>query len=265
VNLLDAGNAVMTSHPLADEPLLTLEALADAADRLPRDKVVQRAGNQPLLAAERFTSPSERPSDLTRDVAARDRWMRLTSLTVLPEYAALLRRGAGQFELMVRARGERILAHDLLAFVAGPGTTVPIHFDRDHQLLMQIRGTKTVGIGTYTDPRVAQLQIERAFGPRPLGPSMHPDRSETRVLHPGDALLIAASTFHWVDNGNDDVSIALTCVARTDRTTRDAAVHRFNRRARCLGLRPSPPRCNLAVDRAKEQLIRVTVRQRRGA
>jgi hypothetical protein len=227
--------------------------------------VVERSGEQPRLFPERFTPTTERAGDTTRDVASSGRWLRLTSLTLLPEYAALLPRAAGRFELMVRARGERILAHDLLAFVAAPGSTVPIHMDGDHQLLMQIRGSKTVGIGTYSSARTAQLQIERAYAPNPEGPSVHPDRCESRVLAPGEALLIAASTFHWVQNGDDDVSIALTCIVRTERTVRDAAVHRFNWRARTLGLHPAPPGRNRMVDRTKQRAIGGTVPRRRGA
>jgi hypothetical protein len=262
--LLDPGGTASIPHSLAEEPLLSLDALADAADRMPGSTVVQRSGDQPVVGAREPMAPAERPGDVTRGVLSSGRWVRLTSLTMLPEYAELLPRAAGQFELMLRARGERILAHDLLAFVAGPGTTVPAHVDCDHQMLMQIRGSKTVRIGTYTDPTVAQLQTERAFAPTPLPPSVHPDRCESRTLLPGDGLVIAASTFHWIENGNDDVSIALTCVARTERNTRDAAAHRFNRRVRTLGLHPTPPGRNVALDRAKQRVARATVRRRRG-
>jgi hypothetical protein len=187
-------------------------------------------------------------------VATNPSWITLGSLVTLPEYAALLRRAAGRFELMLRARGERILAEDLRAFVAAPGTSVPVHFDRDHHLLMQIRGSKTVGTGTYTDPRVAQLQIERGMGPEQPRAEVHPDSCETHVLHPGQALVMPAFTFHWVENG-DEVSIALVCMARTERTARAAAVHRFNRWCRRLGLRPAPPGRRLRVDRAKQRAV----------
>ena len=145
------------------------------------------------------------PGDVARGAATNGWWLRLTSLTALPEYAELLPRAAGQFELMLRARGERIVAHDLHAYVAGPGTSVPLHFDRDHHLLVQIRGTKTVGIASYADATVAERQLERGCGVAAWRPDMPPDICEERVLRPGEALMIAASTFHWVENGSDDV------------------------------------------------------------
>ena len=119
---------------------------------------------------------------------------------------------------------------------------------------MQIRGSKTVGTGTFTDPQVAQLQIERAMGPERLSADVHPDSCEQHVLHAGQGLVMPAFTFHWVEN-HDEVSIALTYMARTDRTAREEAVHRFNRAWRRLGFRPAPPGRRLRVDRAKQRAV----------
>ncbi|HXY93624.1 MAG TPA: hypothetical protein VEP49_14175 [Acidimicrobiia bacterium] len=224
MSLLEAGATAHLGHALADDPLLSLDALADAADRLPPELVMCRPGDLPRLLPEHATVAVDgRPGDIARAVASNGWWVRLASLVPLPEYAALLPRAAGQFELMLRARGERILAHDLQAFVAAPGTTVPLHFDRDHQLLVQIRGSKTVGIGRYARDGVARRQLARGFADPPMRPDVEPDIYEARRLGPGDALFIAAATFHWVENGADDVSIALVCVARTERTEREAA------------------------------------------
>jgi hypothetical protein len=259
---LAPGATAIVDHSLVDDPLLSLDALADAADRLTATNVTQRRADVPRIAPERRYSRLDRPpGEVVRRITTSPSWIMLGSLATLPEYAALLRRTVGQFELMLRARGERILAEDLHVFVAGPGTTVPVHFDRDHHLLMQIQGWKTVGTGTYTDPRVAQLQVERSLGPGRPRPEVHPDSCETHVLHPGQALVMPAYTFHWVENG-DDVSIALTCLARTERTARDAAVHRFNLWWRRFGLRPAPPGRRLRVDRAKQRAVAACSRMR---
>ncbi len=252
---LAPGTTALVDHSLIDEPLLSLDALADAADRLTAENVTWRRADVPRIAPERrYSRLDQPPGEVVQGIASNPGWVMLGSLARLPEYAALLRRTAGRFELMLRARGERILAEDLQAFVATPGTTVPVHFDRDHHLLMQIHGSKTVGTGTFTDPRVAQLQIERGMQPERLRAEVHPDCCETHVLHPGQGLVMPAFTFHWVENG-DEVSIALTCMARTDRTAREAAVHRFNLWWRRLGFRPSPPGGRLRVDRAKQRAV----------
>ena len=73
-------------------------------------------------------------------------------------------------------------------------------------------------------------------------------------MHAGEALVIPAFTFHWVQ-GRDDVSIAMTCVVGTTATARASAVHEFNLRSRKLGLRPAPPGRNARVDRAKQKVF----------
>jgi hypothetical protein len=255
MTMLAPGATAVIDHALVDEPLLSLDALAEAADRLTVANVTLRLADASRIAPERRYERIDRPpGDVVRDVATNAYWIMLGSLASLPEYAALLRRTAGPFELLLRARGERILAEDLRAFVTAPGISVPVHSDRDHHLLMQIRGFKTVGTGTYRDTRVWQVQNERALRPGRQRADVEPDTCELQVLHPGQALVMPASTFHWVESG-DELSIALTLMARTERTKREAAVNRFNGWARGFGLRPAPPGRRPRVDRAKQRAV----------
>jgi hypothetical protein len=258
---LTPGATALVDHSLTDEPLLSLDALADAADRLTAEKVTLRVADTSRISPERRYERLDRPpGEVVRAAATNPYWIMLGSLGSLPDYAALLRRRAGPFELLLRARGERILAEDFQAFVTGSGISVPIHSDRDHHLLMQIRGSKTVGTGTYTDARVAQLQIERGLRPERQRADVHPDSCELHVLRPGQALMMPASTFHWVESG-DELSIALTCIARTERTAREAAVNQFNGWCRRLGIRPAPPGRRPRVDRAKQRVVAASSRR----
>jgi hypothetical protein len=259
---LAPGATTLVDHALADEPLLSVDALADAADRLTAANVTLRVADASRITPKRRYERIDRPpGEIVRGVATHPYWIMLGSLASLPEYAALLRRAAGPFELTLRARSERILAEDLRAFVTAPGIGVPVHCDPDHHLLMQIRGSKTVGIGTYTDPRVAQLQIEQAVRPGRQRADVHPDSCELHVLRAGQALVMPACTFHWVESG-DELSIALTCIARTERTARESAINRFNGWSRGLGFHPAPPGRRPRVDRAKQRAVATQSRLR---
>jgi hypothetical protein len=252
---IDVGTANVFEHALLDESLVSLDALADAADRLPERQVEHHVGDLPvILPGGESIRLDQTPGDAVRHVATNRCWVMLQALAVLPEYESLLRRLAAHFELALRARGERLVKHDLIAFVGAPGATVPVHFDRNHHLLVQVRGSKTVGTGTFSDPQVRQLQIERGMQPNRINADLMPDRSEEHVLRAGQALVIPAFTFHWVQ-GDDDVSIAMTCVVATESTERTAAVHEFNLRARKFGLHPTPPGDNARLDRAKQQVF----------
>ncbi|HXY94683.1 MAG TPA: cupin-like domain-containing protein [Acidimicrobiia bacterium] len=253
---IDVTTANVVEYPLGDEPLVTLDALGNAADRLP-GQVEHHLGDLPvILPGGESIALDQTPGDAVRNAATNGCWVMIRSLGALPEYEALLRRLAARFELALRARGEQPVEHDLIAFIGAPGATVPVHFDRNHHVLIQVRGTKTVGTGTFTDPRVLQRQIERGMQPYRFNADVMPDVSAEHVLHEGEALVIPAFTFHWVQ-GHDDVSVAMTCVVGTVTTARMAAVHEFNLRARKVGLRPSLPGTDVRIDRAKQQTYRV--------
>jgi hypothetical protein len=252
---IDVASANVFEHSLPDESLVTLDALADAADRLPAKQVEHHLGDLPvILPGGESVKLDQTPGDAVRNVATNGCWVMLRALGVLPEYESLLRRISARYELALRARGETLVEHDLIAFIGAPGATVPVHFDRNHHLLVQVRGSKVVGTGTFSDPVISQRQIERGMQPHRFNADVMPDRREERVLHAGEALVIPAFTFHWVQ-GRDDVSIAMTCVVGTTSTARDSAVHEFNLRSRKLGLRPAPPRRNARVDRAKQNFF----------
>jgi quercetin dioxygenase-like cupin family protein len=262
---IDISSANVFECSVLDESLVSLDALADAAERLPERQVEHHVGDLPvILPGGESVRLAQSPGDAVRNVATNGCWVMLQALGVLPEYESLLRRIGGRYELALRVRGERLLKHDLIAFVGAPGATVPVHFDRNHHLLVQVRGSKTVGTGTFSDPRVRQLQIERGMQPDRVNADVMPDRYEEHVLHAGEALVIPAFTFHWVQ-GDDDVSIALTCVVTTETTARTAAVHEFNLRARKLGLRPTPPGQRPGVDRNKQQVVETYRRVKRRA
>jgi len=259
---LRTDDAKIVPPSVLDDPLVTLDALADAADRIPATQVEHHLGDLPVvLPGGESITLEQRPADVVRNVATNECWVMLRSLAVLPEYDALLRRFAAPFELALRARREMPVQHDLIAFIAGPRSTVPVHFDRNHHVLLQVRGTKTVGTGVFSDPYVHQLQIECGLQPDRRNADAMPDNREERVLHPGDAVVIPAFTFHWVQ-GRDDVSIAMACAVGTDVTARTNAVHEFNMRARKLGLRFGPPGTNERTDRAKAKAYSTSKRVR---
>jgi len=55
-----------------------------------------------------------------------------------------------------------ISATSLSFFLASPGTVVQSHFDRHHNLLLQLEGTKEITVGSYADPVDDQRVIEGA-------------------------------------------------------------------------------------------------------
>lgn len=220
---IDLGTPSVVEVAVPDSPLLTLEALADAATRLPPAAVEQHLATAlpRLLPDGRVTPHPASVDEVVRTIATNGSWVMLVSLASLPEYRPLLLALGAPLQLAVRAAGQTPIAYDLIGFVGAPHATVPLHFDRSHHLLVQVRGTKTVGVGWFDDPTVKARQLARGMQSYRLNADREPDRTREFRLAPGQALFLPAFAFHWVEGG-DDVSVAATCVLGTDVTQRAA-------------------------------------------
>jgi len=87
------------------------------------------------------------------------------------------------------------------------GVETPIHIDPEHNLLLQIRGSKTVSLNDPSrQPLVSEAQV-RAFYRDEVGFTLGPEESwpahlEMHELSPGDGLFIPHVAPHAVTNGH---------------------------------------------------------------
>jgi len=228
---IDLTVPVVIAFRLPEDPRCSRDALAAAALQLPPDRVEHHLGDLPRLAPEGRTKKLPLPIDeVVRTIDGNGSWVMLPGLGALSEYQPLMRRVGAPLQLALRAAGELPVASDLIAFLAAPHASVPIHYDVNHHLLVQVEGTKTVGIGYFDDEDVRQRQIERGLYEYRLNADREPDRVDRFVVGPGHALVIPAFAFHWVEGG-DDSSIALTYVVGTETTIQLADAYRVSARA----------------------------------
>ncbi|MFN8026751.1 MAG: cupin domain-containing protein [Acidimicrobiia bacterium] len=244
----------VVTHDLVGDPLVSVDALAEAAARVAPEKVSHHLGNMPVVSPEGNSRHLPlAPADIVRGLADNGCWLMIRDLALLPEYRELLEHHARAFEFALRARGEIPVRHSLIAFVASPGAVVPVHYDRNHHLLAQAQGTKHVGVGRFRDEQEQQRQLERGMYAERLNADAVPDDHEVFALQAGDALVIPAYTFHWVNVG-DEVSVALTFAATTEATQRAVDVHTMNGHLRRIGMKPSGPG-DERNDRWKERVL----------
>lgn len=233
-------------HRLAGHRLLTVDALARAADAGWLTVVEQHRGNLPLVHPSGRAAPVPgAPGAVLRDLTANGAWV-------------LLRVAAGGGAYAAVAAEARRLAGDghagVQVIAAGPHAVAPVHADPYDVLLLQVAGTKRVATGTFDDPVEAQREIEARVGPARRNASRLPDRVDEVVLGPGDVLRIPAFTFHWV-RGDDGVSVTVSVGTRPADVVRAERVHACNARLRQLRLRPAPPGVRPRVDRAKAAAV----------
>ena|SRR5215468_5850560 len=148
------ARSVGFAHDLYLDDRLTLAAVADLADRLPRRSVIADTAAQPLLVPQGGPPRGalERPGDVIRDLHDANAWLTLLMVEDDPGMAEIMNNHLDQLEAgMTAKQGKRAKLRKRVAFVfvSSPNSVTPVHFDIEHSLLMQVSGSKTVSIGRW--------------------------------------------------------------------------------------------------------------------
>jgi hypothetical protein len=248
---------VQYHHALNDHPLLTQDAIADLADRLPRKSVICDRANQPLLVPQggppRGAEP--RPGDVIRHLDSNQSWLTLLNIEHDPAYKELMDRVLDDVEPYVVARGTDMRRRVGFLFVSSPNSTTPAHFDIEHSLIMQVRGQKTLSFGQFPDTQAERHEVRRYWEGSHGRIETLPPELVSFELQPGIGGYIPPIAPHWVKNG-PAISISVTLTFFTRETDRESLVHAFNARVQRLHVSPRWPGQSRSADLAKATFMR---------
>jgi len=249
------GQAVGFSHDLHLDDRLTLASVADLADRLPRKSVIAATAAQPLLVPQAGPPRGalERPGDVIRDLQNANAWLTLLNVEDDPGMAELMKTHLDQLESgMTAKQGKRVKMRKRVAFifVSSPNSVTPVHFDIEHSLLMQIRGSKTVSIGRFENDATRRHEFDRYWdGSHGRIEALQPEEA-AYVVTPGRGVYIPPGIPHWVRNG-PDISLSVTLTYFTAATVRANLIEDFNGHLRRRHMKPREPGRSAIVDTAK--------------
>jgi mannose-6-phosphate isomerase-like protein (cupin superfamily) len=249
------AHSVGFAHDLHLDDRLTLPAVADLADRLPRASVIADTAAQPLLVPQGGPPKGalERPGDVIRDLENANAWLTLLNVEDDPGMAELMNTYLDQLESGMTAReGKRVKMRKRVAFVfvSSPNSVTPVHFDIEHSLLMQVSGSKTVSIGRFESEAIRRHEIDRYWdGSHGRIETLQPEEVAYTVT-PGRAVYIPPGTPHWVQNG-PAISLSVTLTYFTAATVRETRVENFNALLRRRHMKPREPGRSAAIDTAK--------------
>lgn len=236
----------LIGHRLADHPLLGLEALAGLAQRIrPVDVEYNRAdlpvGVDPRATPSNGLGIAETISSIERCQS----WMVLKFVEQDALYRDLLHEALAPLRPLVRQTTGEMLKVEGFIFISSPGAVTPFHFDPEHNILLQIRGHKTMTVFPAHDEELAGGPKHEAFhigGHRNLPWSEDfAAKGEAYALEPGSALYVPVKAPHWVKNGPEP-SISLSVTWRSEWSYHEEYAHGFNRLLRGIGFHPAPPR-----------------------
>src|SRR5215467_3377759 len=247
------------THNLYLDDRLTLAAVADLADRLPRESVIADTAAQPLLVPQGGPPRGalQRPGDVIRDLHNANAWLTLLNVEDDPGMAEIMNSQLDQLESGLSAKqGKRVKMRKRVAFVfvSSPNSVTPVHFDIEHSLLMQVSGCKTVSIGRWESDAARRHEFDRYWdGSHGRIEALQPEEA-AYTMTPGRAVYIPPGTPHWVHNG-PDISLSVTLTYFTSATVRENRVEDFNAHLRRRHLKPREPGHSAVVDIAKSSAM----------
>jgi hypothetical protein len=231
-------------HRLTSHPLLEIEALAQLAERLPIRSVEFNRGDLPIGVDGKPGSNGMTIAETIRKVAEAQSWAVLKNIEQVPEYEALLMGLLEEIRPEIEAATGAMLTPQGFIFVSSPLSVTPYHFDPEHNILLQIRGTKVMTQFPAGDTRFVPDEAHETYhsgGPRELewDAAMLPHGTEF-ALSPGEALFVPVMAPHFVKNGPAP-SVSLSITWRSAWSYRESDARILNAILRAKGFSPKAP------------------------
>jgi hypothetical protein len=232
------------SHNLVGHKLLTLESLVELGKRLPRSSVEYNAGDLPYgVDPEEVSHNGLSVEDTIRGIEQCGSWMVLKNVDQDPAYKVLLEEALGELASVIEPVSGEMLCKVGFIFVSSPDAVTPFHLDPEHNVLLQIRGSKTMMI-VEGDEEVVPPEKHEAYhvgGHRNVPwQDGYKARGHKFELTPGDAVHVPLMWPHWVKNGPEpSISFSITWKSRWVYV--EADIRGLNHLLRRAGLKPASP------------------------
>ncbi len=232
------------AHTLHRHELLEFEPLARLAERLPEGGVEYNLADLPIAVDGKPDRGDLSIGEMIRQVGRADSGAVIRHIEQDPEYAALLNELLDQIEPLVAPKTGRMINRVGFIFVTSPGGVTPCHFDPEHNILLQIKGSKVMTQFPVTDTRFVADEAHESYhrgGPRevPWRPELESGGLEI-AIGPGEGLFVPVMAPHFVRNGPEP-SISLSITWRSEWSYAEADARAFNSVLRGWGFNPRVP------------------------
>lgn len=247
-------------HNLASHPLLELDALARLGEALPAGSTEYNRGDVPVGITGKPGATGLAIGDTIRSIATSNSWAALKNIEQDPGYHDLLMGLLEELRPVIERRTGRMMKPQGFIFISSPDAVTPYHFDPEHNILLQLRGTKVMTMFPAGHKDYAPDQVHETYH-RGGGRELRWDEAFARdgmpfPLAPGEALYVPVMAPHFVQNGPQP-SISLSITWRSEWSFAEADARAFNGLLRKWGFRPRPPGRWPASNRAKALAWRV--------
>jgi hypothetical protein len=237
--------AILT-HNLVGHPLFTLESLVALSQRMdPIDVEYNRADLPIGIAPEDVPKNGLSIADTIRSIEENGSWMVMKFVEKDAVYRALLTDVLAELEPFSAPKTGAMLKREAFIFISSPNSVTPFHFDPEHNILLQLRGTKTMTQFPADDDQIVPGSEHERFhagGHRNL-PWRDAFAAKGRAfdLAPGQAVYVPVKAPHWVKNG-PELSISFSITWRSEWSYAEEDARSLNHLLRKAGLTPNEPK-----------------------
>ena len=243
------------AHRLGDHPLMQLGALAQLAEAMPAQSVEFNRADLPLgLNGDKAPANGIGIGETIRNIATTGSWAALKNIEQVPAYKDLLNTLLEELRSTIEVKTGSMLKPQGFVFITSPNGVTPYHFDPEHNILMQLMGSKVMTMFTAGDARFAPDETHETYhtgGGRELfwHDDLLPGGREWNLV-PGEALYVPVMSPHFVKNGPAP-SVSLSITWRSEWSFAEADARAFNGLLRKAGMAPRAPGRWPATNRAK--------------
>jgi hypothetical protein len=236
-------------HRLSEHPLFDMDSLVALGQRLEARRSVRSHSDQATAGTSFAQAPQLHPSPQAvsgalRDVAHAQAWMSLLNVQSDATYRRLVDQVFDDLAPMLSQHDPGLCYRGGWIFITSPGAVTPFHMDKEHNFILQIRGSKTLYVWDPDDTEVLSEAARDLFHAthsrdRVQWQESHRARAHRHVLQPGMGAYMPSTSPHLVENG-DNVSVTASFTYYSDATRRNALLHTLHHRLREHGGMPPP-------------------------
>lgn len=255
-------------HQLMGHPALELENLAKVIPSLPSEYVKYSKGlmrnGDDFEKCDVHHRSRMSLAETIECMRTSDSYVMVRSPQIHESFQPVFRDLSGDVEQLLRkAFGHRqrlLIDPRLYLFIASPGSHTPFHIDRNSTMLLQFRGSKQLVLFPRWETQVVTDEAREAYAAyedTKLPWSDERDAFGQRFdFKPGEGLHIPFIAGHYVQNGQDDVSISMSIIFNTPESQAQLDALQFNHKVRGMGMHPAAVGRSPGRDRLKSFLWR---------
>ena len=232
------------SHNLSSHPLLELGSLAKLANTLPESSIEFNAGDLPIGVDGKPDATGWSIEDTILHIAKSNSWAVLKNIEQNPHYRELLLALLSEIRPQIESKTGAMLRPQGYIFISSPNAVTPYHFDPEHNILLQIEGSKVMTQFPAGDTRFAADEVHEGYhtgGARELiWDDAFTRHGNELAIAAGQALFVPVMAPHFVRNGPES-SISLSITWRSDWSFEEADARGLNHILRNFGFAPQAP------------------------